>query len=103
MTVDAGSSRISRVAVTEWVTAARNNEAFVIVGAGVLVIASLFFVLGVHGDTYVHEGGVPSAIAYLGSLAAQVIVVALLVITVTLYAAGSRWWRVLAVVAGVLM
>jgi hypothetical protein len=103
VTVDDSGSK-TPVALTAWATAARQNDTFVGAGAVVLIIASLFFVPGVHGASYSHSS-VPDAIAYLGAIAAQALVLALATTLAVLYPSAWRltWWRALAVATLILL
>jgi hypothetical protein len=103
MTADGPAPKVP-ASLVAWATGARGNDGFVGAGAVLLIVASLFFVLGVHGSSY-SQGSVPDSIAFLGALAAQATVIALAVTVAVLYPSAWRrtWWRVLAGVTLVLL
>ena len=98
-----GDGRTYTAMVGDWVTAARTSDGFVGGGALVVGMATLLVALGLHGSSYDNKG-VPTVIAYLGGLAVQLVVVALLTAVLTLYpsAKTTGWWRTLLIVASVL-
>lgn len=101
---EANSGKTSEAKIVEWATAARDSGEFVGVGAAIVGVSTFFLALALHGASY-DKGGVPIAIAVSGAVGAQLVVIALVAATLSLClsARATRWWKVLAAVAVVVM